>query len=109
MRKIILLAMFAASAAGCASTRAQVPEQAPTLVVPPVPPRMIEPAAARAAGGRARARPADRRLRAAARATRRLARPPRNNTEKPEKIETPPDDAADAHAARATAPHARGR
>ena len=38
----VLLAI-ALSAAGCATGRAQIPEQEPTLAVPPVPPRAIEP------------------------------------------------------------------
>ena len=38
----VLLAI-ALGAAGCATTRAQIPEQEPTLVVPPVPPRTIQP------------------------------------------------------------------
>jgi hypothetical protein len=90
MRKIILLLMFAASAAGCASTRAQVPEQAPTLVVPPVPPRTIEPLPRPepvvepvpdlppATSAPPRARPPTR-------------DPAKNATEKPEKVETPPE------------------
>jgi hypothetical protein len=31
------------SAAGCVTSRAQIPEEPPTLVVPPVPPRTIDP------------------------------------------------------------------
>lgn len=38
----VLLAI-SLGAAGCASGRAQIPEQEPTLVVPPVPPRTIQP------------------------------------------------------------------
>jgi hypothetical protein len=48
-RRLLGLALLFASgiaAGGCATTRAQIPEQPPTLVVPPVPPRAIEPAPA---------------------------------------------------------------
>ncbi len=38
----VLLVIFL-SAAGCVTSRAQIPEPQPTLVVPPVPPRAIEP------------------------------------------------------------------
>jgi type IV secretory pathway VirB10-like protein len=38
-----MLLAIALSAAGCATSRAQIPEPQPTLVVPPVPPRAIEP------------------------------------------------------------------
>ncbi len=38
----VLLAI-SLGAAGCATSRAQIPEQEPTLVVPPVPPRTIQP------------------------------------------------------------------
>jgi hypothetical protein len=38
----VLLAIGLAGA-GCATSRAQIPEQHPTLIVPPVPPRAIEP------------------------------------------------------------------
>jgi hypothetical protein len=41
--RLLLLLLVAVSAASCASSRAQMPEDAPTLVVPPVPPREIEP------------------------------------------------------------------
>lgn len=40
---VVLLATGLGEAA-CATGRAQIPEQQPTLVVPPVPPRAIEPA-----------------------------------------------------------------
>jgi hypothetical protein len=43
MRLLLLLLLVAVSAAGCASGRAQAIEDRPTLVVPPVPPRTIEP------------------------------------------------------------------
>jgi len=42
----ILLAIAVVTASGCTSTRAQVPLERPTLDVPPVPPRIIEPAPA---------------------------------------------------------------
>ena len=45
-RAVLSLALLLAtglSAVGCTSARAQFPEQQPTLVVPPVPPRAIEP------------------------------------------------------------------
>ena len=41
--RLLMLLAIAVSAAGCATGRAQIPEQPPTLVVPPVPPRTIEP------------------------------------------------------------------
>jgi len=43
MRLVVLLLMVAISAAACASGRAQALEDRPTLAVPPVPPRTIEP------------------------------------------------------------------
>jgi hypothetical protein len=43
MRRILLTLILGATAAGCASSRAQVVEDQPTLIVPPVPPRSIEP------------------------------------------------------------------
>ena len=43
MRLFLLLLLVAISAAGCASGRAQAIEDRPTLAVPPVPPRTIEP------------------------------------------------------------------
>ena len=43
IQKLLLLVLLGASLAGCASTRAQVVEDQPALVVPPVPPRSIEP------------------------------------------------------------------
>ncbi len=42
---ILLVVVAGAGASGCASSRAQVLEDQPTLVVPPVPPRNIEPPA----------------------------------------------------------------
>jgi len=42
MKNLLLLLMLGVSASGCASGRAQTPEDQPTLVVPPVPPRAIE-------------------------------------------------------------------
>jgi hypothetical protein len=46
MRPAIGLLVLAATTFGaaCATSRAQIPEPEPTLVVPPVPPRSIEPA-----------------------------------------------------------------
>lgn len=44
LRVILAMALTSASAAGCATGRAQIVEQPPALVVPPVPPREIEPA-----------------------------------------------------------------
>ncbi len=41
--RLAVLLVIAVSAAGCVTSRAQIPEQPPTLVVPPVPPRAIEP------------------------------------------------------------------
>lgn len=44
MKRALLVVLFAVSAAACASSRSQVQiEDEPTLVVPPVPPRVIEP------------------------------------------------------------------
>jgi hypothetical protein len=44
MNKVILLLALLVPAAGCAAARAQVPpEDHPALVVPPVPPRAIDP------------------------------------------------------------------
>lgn len=43
MRLFVLLLLVAVSAVGCASGRAQAIEDRPTLAVPPVPPRTIEP------------------------------------------------------------------
>lgn len=43
MMRLLLLLLVAVSAAACASAGAQMPEDVPTLVVPPVPPREIEP------------------------------------------------------------------
>jgi hypothetical protein len=43
IQSFAVLLAIALGAAGCATTRAQIPEQEPTLVVPPVPPRTIEP------------------------------------------------------------------
>jgi type IV secretory pathway VirB10-like protein len=40
---LALLLVLVLGAAGCVTSRAQVPEQPPSLVVPPVPPRAIEP------------------------------------------------------------------
>ena len=40
-----VLVLSAALAGACATSRAQIPEQPPTLAVPPVPPRAIESAA----------------------------------------------------------------
>jgi outer membrane biosynthesis protein TonB len=40
---LVLLLMLAAGAGACAGKRSQVIEDAPTLIVPPVPPRTIEP------------------------------------------------------------------
>ena len=40
---LAVLLAIALSGAGCVTSRAQIPEQPPTLVVPPVPPRAIEP------------------------------------------------------------------
>jgi outer membrane biosynthesis protein TonB len=40
---LAVLLVMGLSAAGCVTSRAQIPEQAPTLAVPPVPPRAIEP------------------------------------------------------------------
>jgi hypothetical protein len=40
---LALLLVLVLCAAGCVTSRAQIPEQPPTLVVPPVPPRAIEP------------------------------------------------------------------
>ena len=64
-RAVLSLALLLAtglSAVGCTSARAQFPEQQPTLVVPPVPPRAIEPVpvvdtAGRATASRAAAAP----------------------------------------------------
>ena len=42
---ILLLIVAGAAVSGCASSRAQVLEDQPTLAVPPVPPRNIEPPA----------------------------------------------------------------
>jgi hypothetical protein len=43
VKLLVLLLMAALTASACASGRAQVVEDKPTLVVPPVPPRTIEP------------------------------------------------------------------
>jgi outer membrane biosynthesis protein TonB len=43
IHSIAVLLLIALCAAGCATTRAQIPEQEPSLIVPPVPPRTIEP------------------------------------------------------------------
>jgi hypothetical protein len=43
MRPAILLIVVALSAAGCATRKAHAIEDTPTLAVPPVPPRTIEP------------------------------------------------------------------
>ena len=42
---LVMLLVIGLSAAGCVTSRAQIPEQPPTLAVPPVPPRAIEPPA----------------------------------------------------------------
>lgn len=42
---LVVLLATGLGAAACATGRAQIPEQPPTLVVPPVPPRAIEPPA----------------------------------------------------------------
>ncbi len=42
MKKLLLMAALAASAAGCASAQARSPADHPNLEVPPVPPRVIE-------------------------------------------------------------------
>lgn len=42
---LVVLLAAGLGAAACATGRAQIPEQPPTLVVPPVPPRAIEPPA----------------------------------------------------------------
>jgi hypothetical protein len=42
---VLFLAVVAGAVSGCASSRAQVLEDRPTLTVPPVPPRTIEPPA----------------------------------------------------------------
>jgi len=44
-KQLVLLLILAVCAAACTAGRAQDIEEAPTLVVPPVPPRAIEPAA----------------------------------------------------------------
>jgi outer membrane biosynthesis protein TonB len=41
--KVLVLLLLTAATAACAGARAQVIEDQPTLVVPPVPPRTIEP------------------------------------------------------------------
>jgi outer membrane biosynthesis protein TonB len=41
--RLLLLMMLGASVAGCTASRGQVFEDQPTLVVPPVPPRAIDP------------------------------------------------------------------
>jgi hypothetical protein len=44
MKRALLLILMTGALAGCASTRAQTPpEDHPTLAVPPVPPRVIDP------------------------------------------------------------------
>ena len=43
LHNLAVLLVIGLSAAGCVTSRAQIPEQPPTLVVPPVPPRAIEP------------------------------------------------------------------
>lgn len=44
MKKLLLLALLVAPALGCTAARAQVqPEDHPALLVPPVPPRAIDP------------------------------------------------------------------
>jgi outer membrane biosynthesis protein TonB len=40
---LVVLLVIGLAASGCMTSRAQIPEQQPTLVVPPVPPRAIEP------------------------------------------------------------------
>ena len=40
---LAVLLVIVLSGAGCVTSRAQIPEQPPTLAVPPVPPRAIEP------------------------------------------------------------------
>lgn len=40
---LAVLLLVGLGATGCVTSRAQIPEQPPTLVVPPVPPRDIEP------------------------------------------------------------------
>ena len=42
---LVMLLVIGLNAAGCVTSRAQIPEQPPALVVPPVPPRAIEPPA----------------------------------------------------------------
>ena len=42
-KTLVVLLAAGLSAAGCVTSRAQIPEQPPTLVVPPVPPRAIDP------------------------------------------------------------------
>ena len=44
IRRLALLLVIALGASGCVASRAQMPEPQPTLIVPPVPPRAIEPA-----------------------------------------------------------------
>jgi len=41
--KLAVLLVIGLIVSGCVTNRAQIPEQQPTLVVPPVPPRAIEP------------------------------------------------------------------
>jgi outer membrane biosynthesis protein TonB len=43
VKQLLLLVMLAVFASACASSRARVIEDSPTLAVPPVPPRAIEP------------------------------------------------------------------
>ena len=44
MKRLAVVLMLGALAAGCVTTRAQVPIERPSLDVPPAPPRIIEPA-----------------------------------------------------------------
>jgi hypothetical protein len=41
--RLVVLLLAGVIGSGCTTSRAQIPEQQPTLVVPPVPPRAIEP------------------------------------------------------------------
>ena len=43
IRSLAALLVIALGISGCVSSRAQMPEPQPTLIVPPVPPRAIEP------------------------------------------------------------------
>ena len=44
-QNLVVLLVTGRAAAGCVTSRAQIPEEPPTLVVPPVPPRAIDPPA----------------------------------------------------------------